>query len=165
MATIKTGASADAEERLKALTDSVPLVSTLPSPVDETDQQLDDATFLCGLSSFSALTEHQALFWAQRGTRKKYASGEVILEAGAPGDSMAVILSGSVRIPILDDNGFERFVAHLGPGDLFGEIAILTGEPGLRRSSPTAMPIARCCTSTKKMLNLSCATILRSRGF
>lgn len=119
----------DADDHLRALTDSVPEFSRLPSLDVTTEQQEEDAAFLRGLAAFAGLTEGQALFWAQRGSRQRFKQGETILEAGAPGDSMAVILAGSVRIPITDEQGRERFVAHLGPGDLFGEIAILTGEP------------------------------------
>jgi len=51
-----------------------------------------------------------------------------IIRRGDPGDAMYVVKDGIVRIPILDDSGREKFVARLGKGEFFGEMALLTGE-------------------------------------
>ena len=64
------------------------------------------------------------------GTRiHRYAKGETILRRGAAGDSMFVIHSGevSVRVSDPDETGVQQ-VAQLGPGAVFGEMALLTGE-------------------------------------
>lgn len=58
-----------------------------------------------------------------------YSRGEAILRAAAAGDSMFVVHSGTVSIRISDPGatgGAE--VAQLGPGSVFGEMALLTGE-------------------------------------
>ncbi|MEO8218119.1 MAG: mechanosensitive ion channel family protein [Acidobacteriota bacterium] len=56
-----------------------------------------------------------------------YARGETILRRGEVGDSMFVIHEGevSVRMPV---DGVAREVARLGSGNVFGEMALLTGE-------------------------------------
>ena len=64
------------------------------------------------------------------GTRiHRYAKGETILRRGAAGDSMFVVHSGevSVRVSDPDETGVHE-VAQLGPGTVFGEMALLTGE-------------------------------------
>ena len=49
--------------------------------------------------------------------------------AGRRGESFFLIRSGSVDIVIQDANGTERHLATLGPGEYFGEMSLLTGEP------------------------------------
>jgi small-conductance mechanosensitive channel/CRP-like cAMP-binding protein len=69
-----------------------------------------------------ALAEHV-------GTRL-YGRGEVLARQGEAGDTFFIIRSGRVRIDvddILGDNLAAVTVNHLGPGDFFGELALLTG--------------------------------------
>ena len=64
------------------------------------------------------------------GTRMHfYSKGETILRHAAAGDSMFVVHSGtaSVRLPDDSHEGWHE-VAQLGPGTVFGEMALLTGE-------------------------------------
>jgi len=58
-----------------------------------------------------------------------YSKGETILRHGAAGDSMFVVHTGtaSVRLPDDSEQGWHE-VAQLGPGTVFGEMALLTGE-------------------------------------
>jgi small-conductance mechanosensitive channel/CRP-like cAMP-binding protein len=58
-----------------------------------------------------------------------YSKGEAILRHGTLGDSMFVVHSGSVavRLPDTDTTGWQQ-IAQLGPGSVFGEMALLTGE-------------------------------------
>ncbi|MEA2326846.1 MAG: hypothetical protein QOE68_1805 [Thermoanaerobaculia bacterium] len=58
-----------------------------------------------------------------------YSKGETILRHAAAGDSMFVVHSGtaSVRLPDDSHEGWHE-VAQLGPGTVFGEMALLTGE-------------------------------------
>jgi small-conductance mechanosensitive channel/CRP-like cAMP-binding protein len=58
-----------------------------------------------------------------------YSKGETILRHGAAGDSMFVVDSGTASVRVPDDSaeGVHE-VAQLGPGTLFGEMALLTGE-------------------------------------
>lgn len=58
-----------------------------------------------------------------------YSKGEAILRHGTSGDSMFVVHSGTVVVRLPDDSltGWHQ-VAQLGPGSVFGEMALLTGE-------------------------------------
>ena len=53
----------------------------------------------------------------------------VIFRQGDPGDSFYVIKSGKVRAFRKDEDGVETGLSELGPGESFGEMALLTGEP------------------------------------
>ena len=67
-----------------------------------------------------------------------YSRGEAILRHGTTGDSMFVVNTGSVVVRVPDDSltGWHQ-VAELGPGTVFGEMALLTGE--LRTADVVAM--------------------------
>lgn len=54
---------------------------------------------------------------------RRYAAGEAICREGEPGEEMFYLSSGTVRV-LKDD----REVGKLGPGDLFGEMAMLLEE-------------------------------------
>jgi serine/threonine protein kinase len=60
---------------------------------------------------------------------RSYVDGDVIIRRGDAGDNMHVLRNGRVRIPLVDaGTGATKLVVHLGPGDLVGEMALLTGE-------------------------------------
>jgi len=52
-----------------------------------------------------------------------------IFREGDPGDSLYIISSGRVRIFRKGENQMEIDLAFPGPGEAFGEMALLTGEP------------------------------------
>jgi rhodanese-related sulfurtransferase len=56
-------------------------------------------------------------------------AGATLFKRGDPGDSFCVIFSGKVRVFRSDDEGVELTLSELGPGESFGEMALLTGEP------------------------------------
>ena len=53
---------------------------------------------------------------------------EIIFEEGAPPDGFYIIGSGRVRVFVRHKNRIERVFSVRGPGEHFGEIALLTGE-------------------------------------
>ena len=52
-----------------------------------------------------------------------FAKGETILRHGTAGNSMFIVHDGNVSVRVSDDE-----IARLGEGDVFGEMALLTGE-------------------------------------
>ncbi len=54
--------------------------------------------------------------------------GSYIVYVDDPGPSIMFILEGKVKITLVSSEGKEIVLAHLGEGDFFGEIALLTGE-------------------------------------
>jgi small-conductance mechanosensitive channel/CRP-like cAMP-binding protein len=64
-----------------------------------------------------------------RGARSvEFGARERVVQQGEAGDSCYVVDAGRVEV-LVADGGAERQVAVLGPGDLFGEMSLLTGEP------------------------------------
>ena len=64
---------------------------------------------------------------AELAHRRHFEKGALIFSQGDPGDALYGIASGKIRILTSDDNGHEVFLNLLGPGDTFGEIALLDG--------------------------------------
>lgn len=62
------------------------------------------------------------------GIRKAtFAAGQAIIEQGAAGTSMYIIVKGQVRVSLAHGNA-SRDLATLGEGAFFGEMSMLTGE-------------------------------------
>jgi CRP-like cAMP-binding protein/rhodanese-related sulfurtransferase len=53
----------------------------------------------------------------------------MIFREGDPADSFYIIHSGMVRVFLRDKEGVETDLSILGPGESFGEVALLTGKP------------------------------------
>jgi rhodanese-related sulfurtransferase len=53
----------------------------------------------------------------------------IIFRQGDPGDSLYIINSGKIRVFLRGEDGVETDLNQLGPGDSFGEMALLTDEP------------------------------------
>src|SRR5450759_1115704 len=59
---------------------------------------------------------------------RRYRRNETIFHQGDPGDSLYIIESGAVKIVLPSPEGEdEAIIATLGPGDFFGELALLDG--------------------------------------
>jgi len=61
--------------------------------------------------------------------RRTYRRGEVIFHQGDPGDSLHFLIEGRVKVVLDAETGEEAVIAILGPGDCFGELALIDGEP------------------------------------
>lgn len=61
--------------------------------------------------------------------RRSYRRGEVIFHQGDPGDSLHFLIEGRVKVVLDAESGEEAVIAILGPGDCFGELSLIDGEP------------------------------------
>jgi CRP/FNR family cyclic AMP-dependent transcriptional regulator len=86
---------------------------------------------------FRGLTQATIERIAALATRRHYSDGAVVFMRGDPGDSLCGVVSGRVRISASRPGGKEVFLNILGPGDAFGEIALLDGQP--RTATATAL--------------------------
>ena len=73
--------------------------------------------------------------------------GTVIFRQGEPGDALHAILEGSVRIEFAGPAGGTT-MAVLGPGECFGELAVLDGRP--RSANAVAAQATRTLMVTRK---------------
>jgi len=55
--------------------------------------------------------------------------GDILFHRGDPGDAFYIVQSGQVRIFTCDEAGREITLARLGPGEAFGELALLDDNP------------------------------------
>lgn len=58
----------------------------------------------------------------------RFSGGATVFRQGDAGSSMYVIRAGKVRL-LKESQGRKRVVTTLGPGDFFGEMAVVTGRP------------------------------------
>lgn len=89
---------------------------------------MDDLAFARTLPMFRSLSDEELGRLLNGAERRAFAKDTAIVRRGEPGDCMYIVRQGSVRVPIFDEDGRQRFCAYLGPGDFFGEMALLTGE-------------------------------------
>jgi CRP-like cAMP-binding protein len=103
-------------------------------PLSDREQQLAKVTFFDGLSR-----EALALV-AQVTTEETHSLGTRIFQYGDPGDKLFLILEGKVRISREVAGMGEEALAVLGPGEMFGEMALLDESP----RSADALAHERC---------------------
>ena len=60
---------------------------------------------------------------------RAFPGGKTIIHEGDQGDSFYQIISGSARVFRVSEDGVDVTLNTLGPGESFGEMALLTGEP------------------------------------
>jgi tetratricopeptide (TPR) repeat protein len=79
-------------------------------------------------SLFSPLPREEAQRLFGNITPQLYPAGRTIIEEGDSGDSIYIIQSGQAKV-VTHIIGKEIELAILSPGDVFGEVAFLTGRP------------------------------------
>src|ERR1700733_10096524 len=76
---------------------------------------------------FSSLTSEELDQLSSLASWLRLAPEAVVFREGDPGDALFVIVTGLVRIHVATTSG-EILLNTLGPGDIFGEIAVLDGR-------------------------------------
>ena len=109
-----------------------------PGPKPALCEGLDIASLVGGVELFKGMPVDEVELLARCSAIRVYAPETRIVERGQSGSTMFLIASGRVAVSL--ENGVE--VARLGPGDVFGEMALLTGEP--RTADVTAVDPATC---------------------
>jgi CRP/FNR family cyclic AMP-dependent transcriptional regulator len=94
---------------------------------------------LASVPLFRDLAEEDLVQLAAGLRTRRYRRGEVIFHQGDPGDALHIILSGRVKISSPSETGVEAILTALRPGEFFGSLALLDGEP--RSASATAIEL------------------------
>jgi CRP/FNR family transcriptional regulator/CRP/FNR family cyclic AMP-dependent transcriptional regulator len=66
---------------------------------------------------------------ASRGRVRRFQRDATIFQEGDRGDSLHVVIEGTVRVTVGSQHGEEATVALLGPGEFVGDLALLDGLP------------------------------------
>ena len=96
----------------------------------------DEAQHLSMVPLFGQLDDSELARLAEEVELVSFNSGEIIFRAADPGDALYIVESGAVRIWVHDEDVQEITLSNLGPGDFFGELAVL--DRGERSANATA---------------------------
>ena len=86
-------------------------------------------TMLRNVPLFAGLSDQELEVLADSLGKRTFGKGMIIFHKGNPGQTLYIIESGKVRIFIISESGQEISVNIYGPGDVFGELALLDGLP------------------------------------
>lgn len=63
------------------------------------------------------------------GRPQSFRRGDFLMTAGAPSGEVLLIESGSVKVVLAAENGSELIAGIYGPGELIGELGVMSGRP------------------------------------
>lgn len=106
---------------------------------------------------FHSLTDDELHQVARRMVAAPFVPGDIITRQGASDLWLYVVAQGRAEVTVRAESGQSTCLAELGPGDFFGEMALLTGEP--RRATVTALTPLECFRLDKEAFQ----DILQSR--
>ncbi len=86
-------------------------------------------TQLKSVPLFSNLSNRQLDILYKAGVIKKFTRGDVIVYQDNPGDTFYIVVSGRVKVTLLNEDGKEIVLSILKGGDFFGELSLLDDEP------------------------------------
>ena len=88
---------------------------------------------------FAGLPENQLRRLASEALHQRYDRGQIVFTRGDQGDRAFVILGGAIDLVIDSADGRELILSRLGPGEHFGEMALVDD---LRRSATARAAMA-----------------------
>ncbi|WP_179137004.1 ATP-binding cassette domain-containing protein [Candidatus Entotheonella palauensis] len=112
----------DVADRIVNLVDGHPVSNIV------VQESLMICEFLMQCPVFTSLSPGMLTAMADRMTREQYPDGSIIFHQGDAGDKFYIIRQGAVNI-LVDDGISTRVLATRTEGSLFGEAALLTGNP------------------------------------
>ncbi len=112
---------------------------------------MDAQQALASTSLFGILDEEALTSVAQRAIQRKYRKGSVLFVQGENGERCFAIGSGAVKLSAYHSDGREVVLAVLGPGDVFGELALFDDAP--RSADATALEDSELLSVDRSGLN------------
>jgi len=135
---------------LTAISQAIELQRPLRQIEDEESSIARRIAILRTAPIFGVLSDDAARRLALSCREVVFAPGELILRQGDDGDSMYIIIQGSVDIHVIGESGMSEYVATLETGQFFGEMSLLTGEQ--RTANVMAMNAVECLMVAKASL-------------
>ena len=103
---------------------------------------MDRIALLKKVSLFSNLSEANLKSIAEFCVERDFKEGDIIIRQGDSGIGLYIIVSGKVKIVKNTAGGEKLDMAEHGPGDFFGEIAVLDNAP--RSADVVALEDSKC---------------------
>ena len=94
-------------------------------------------------------------------TEVELSRGASAFHEGDQGDQLYVIMSGKIKLGRTASDGRENLVAVLGPGEIFGEMALFNPAP--RNATATAVSATRLAGLRHENLRRAIATVSTAR--
>jgi CRP/FNR family cyclic AMP-dependent transcriptional regulator len=86
---------------------------------------------------------------ARRGELRRYRKGVLLIQEGDRGDTLYIVLSGSVKAFSIDDRDREITYGTYGPGEYLGEMSL---DGGPRSASVITLEATQCAVVTRQTL-------------
>ncbi len=86
-------------------------------------------SFFRKFALFAELDDRELAAIAAVAKARHYAKDDVVFHADESGDVFCLIREGHVKVTMISPEGKEIILSMLGPGDFFGEMALLDDEP------------------------------------
>ncbi len=102
----------------------------------------ETVTFLEKVTFFQGLKKRQLENLARRMVTRTYRKGDAIVVQGQGGEGFFVVISGQAEAVRRRADGEDLVVNEFGPGDFFGELALL--DDGPRTATITATEETNC---------------------
>ncbi|TAL61147.1 MAG: cyclic nucleotide-binding domain-containing protein [Legionella sp.] len=93
----------------------------------------DTLRIINNVDIFSGIGLNEQHLLARKLREVHYLADEIVIEQGDVGDQLYIVLTGKVDVSIKNKDVPRVSIATLGPGDVFGEIAILRSIPRTAR--------------------------------
>jgi CRP/FNR family cyclic AMP-dependent transcriptional regulator len=106
------------------------------------------AKFLKNVPLFAGLSESELEAITRSGTHKPFARNAQLIQQGADGGSLFVVLRGKVKVVLADSEGREITLSLMHPGDFVGEMALIDDEP--RSASVMAVEATDCFVLSRR---------------
>ena len=101
----------------------------MPTRQLDANSAADLRALVSRIELFSHLEDEELALLTETITRRVYSEGDHLIERGATGDSMFILVEGLVYVYAdVAGDGQEIKVAQIIPGQFFGEMSLLTGE-------------------------------------
>jgi CRP-like cAMP-binding protein len=88
-----------------------------------------EPSFFRKFTLFAELDDRELASIAAVAKSRRYAKDDVVFHADESGDIFCLIKEGQVKVTMISPEGKEIILSLLGPGDFFGEMALLDNEP------------------------------------
>jgi CRP/FNR family transcriptional regulator, cyclic AMP receptor protein len=99
-----------------------------PSMADRVDESLSPVELLRSVPLFADLEQDELESFSRVAVPRSFPSATRVFHEGDRSDACYIVRSGSFRVTREHSDGRAITLATLGPGDIFGELAMLDGE-------------------------------------